>query len=410
MTSVNASALAGATIRDVPHAVRMPVAGPGALATLGGLSRSLCANRPPRPRALVVVGAGFDGRPWADRVPATLREIDATIHRHAGVTTPESVVNLCRVMQNDHIDVVIALGGGTVMDAAKAAAALAGVADLGEAELVEACFRGVPAPTTTIPVIAVPTTPGTGAEVTPFATVWDVASGRKLSLVGPQLRPQVSILDPDLLSGLGQAALASAALDTICQGAEAAWSVRSTPASIAHGLTALGLIGTALERIEKGDLGTADRLALLLAGHHSGHAIAIAPTSSCHALSYPLTLRLGLSHGHACGVTFPRMVRFNAAITERDCHDPRGPQHVRCVLARVAESFGLACPAQVAERVDGFLAGCGLPNLSDLPITAESLVTEALSYARCHDNPRRLDGPILTRLLTIPVGREELCP
>jgi alcohol dehydrogenase class IV len=175
-------------------------------------------------------------------------------------------------------------------------------------------------------------------------------------------------------------------------------------------MAALGLIGSALERIEKDDLGTADRLALLLAGHHSGHAIAIAPTSSCHALSYPLTLRLGLSHGHACGVTFSRMLRYNAAITDRDCLDPRGPQHVRTVLARAAESLGLASPAQVAERVDRFLAECGLPHLGDLNITAESLAAEALSYPRCHDNPRRLDESVLTRLLSLPVGREELCP
>ena len=409
MRSVNASALTGATIRDVHPAVPFPITGPGALAALDGLTRSLCAGLTSRPQALIVVGAGFDGRPWAGRALATFRDMNVTTHRHVGTITPATVVSLWRLLRAHHIDVVIGLGGGTVMDAAKAASALAGIDNLGEAELIEACIHGIPA-STSIPIIAVPTTPGTGAEVTPFATVWDVAGGRKLSLAGPGLRPQASILDPDLLGGLGRTALAGAALDTICQAAEAAWSVRSTPASIAYGLTALGLIGSALERVEKDDLGTADLLALLLAGHHSGHAIAIAPTSSCHALSYPLTLRLGLSHGHACGVTFSRMLNHNAAITDVDCHDPRGPQHVRTVLDRVAESLGLASPGQAAERIDRFLAECGLPHLGDLPITAESLVAEALSYPRCHDNPRRLDGPVLTRLLTSPVGREELCP
>lgn len=406
MRSVNASAPTGATILDVHPAVRFPIAGPGSLGALNGLARSLGGGKA---RALVVVGAGFDGRPWANRALATIRDMDATIHRHAGTTTPASVVSLWRQLRAHHIEVVIGLGGGTVMDAAKAAASLAGIDNLEEAKLIDACIKGIPA-STPIPIIAVPTTPGTGAEVTHFATVWDVTGGRKLSLTGPGLRPQASILDPDLLVGLGRTALAGAVLDTICQAAEAAWSVRSTPASIAYGLTALGLIGSALERVEKDDLGTADLLALLLAGHHSGHAIAIAPTSSCHALSYPLTLRLGLSHGHACGVTFSRMLHYNTAITDVDCHDPRGPQHVRAVLDRVAESLGQACPDKAAERIDRFLAECGLPHLGDLPITAESLVAEALSYPRCHDNPRRLDVPALTRALTTAVGREELCP
>src|SRR5215207_11027720 len=127
MGSFNVSAPAGATAGDVYSTARAPLAGQGALAALDGLTRSLSAKKSASPHALVVVGAGFGGRPWADSALRVLREMDAVIYRHIGNTTPASVVTLWRAMKNDHIDVVIGFGGGTVMDAAKAAAALAGI-------------------------------------------------------------------------------------------------------------------------------------------------------------------------------------------------------------------------------------------------------------------------------------------
>jgi len=257
--------------------------------------------------------------------------------------------------------------------------------------------------------LAVPTTPGTGAEVTPFATIWDTGNGRKLSLTGEVVRPRCCVLDPDLLAGLDRTVLAHAALDTMCQGAEAAWSVHSTETSIAHGLAAVGLAGGVLDRIAQLRLRTVDKLAMLLAGHHSGQAITLAQTSSCHAISYPLTLRLGLAHGHACGVSLPRLMRYNAAVTAANCVDPRGPDHVGRVIDRIREALGESTVARAAARIEDFLGACGLAHFDDLPVAADDIATEALSYPRCSDNPRQLTVATLSRLLGTPVESEEPC-
>jgi alcohol dehydrogenase class IV len=373
--------------------------------------------------ATVVTGPGFRGRPWSDRVMAALRPMRTRHIVHSGATTPGSVLRLVDTLRSDPADVVVAIGGGTVLDAVKAAVALAGSVVHDEIDVVAACTGapggGSPSVHETQPtVVAVPTTPGTGTEVTPFATIWDPAGVRKLSLSGPHLVPDVAVLDPDLLVGLDSTKLTCAALDSLCQGAEAAWSIRSTRTSIVAGLSAIFLVAGVLDRIAEGELHPADRLCLLLGGHHSGRAIAEAPTSSCHALSYPLTMWLGLPHGHACGVSLARMLHYNAQVTVEDCADPRGATHVRNVVHRIAE--GLAAPQdgpldiehttrRAAARVELLLADNGLASFDDLPVSAHKLATEATRYPRLHDNPRRLTVAALTKLVDTPLASEETC-
>jgi alcohol dehydrogenase class IV len=228
-----------------------------------------------------------------------------------------------------------------------------------------------------------------------------------LSLSAPTVQPRAAILDPGLLAGLSVSEFASGVLDTICQGAEAAWATRGNHASTALGLTAIALAGATLDRFDPAAFGTADRLALQLAGHYSGRAIAIAQTSSCHAISYPLTLRLGLLHGHACGVSLGRMLRYNSGVTTTDCAHPLGPAQVRQTVERIAAALGASGPEAAAARIDRFVAGNGLARYEDLPVDPHEIAAEALAYERCHDNPRRLDLPTLTQLLAAP--REKVC-
>ncbi|WP_033213686.1 iron-containing alcohol dehydrogenase [Kitasatospora phosalacinea] len=389
-------------------ATRLLAEGPGAVAAVAAAVADLPARRGRRPRGVLVVGGGFASRDWAPGVRAALRPAGLAVLVHRGTTTPRSVAELAAGLRAERAEVVVALGGGSVLDAAKAAAVLA-AHERPDADLVVArCLGRTPATGPGIPVIAVPTTAGTGAEATPFATVWDLARGRKLSLAGSGVRPLAAVLDPDLLAGLDRNALAAGVLDTLCQAVEAAWSIRSGPESTAWGLRALGQAAPALDRAAAGTPGAAERLALQRAGHASGQAIALAQTSSCHAVSYALTLRLGLSHGHACGVALGPLLRHNAAVTEADCADPRGTAHVRRLIADLAAPLG-GSPAEAAARVEGFLAGSGLARLDELPVSAEEVAADALSYPRCHDNPRRLSHDSLSRLLADRSATEEMC-
>ena len=184
-------------------------------------------------RVLLVVGPGFRIRPWSDRITRGFRHMDTRIAVQGAMPTPESVARLAGEAQAHHADVVVAVGGGSVLDGAKAAAVVSTATAVTPALVREYCAAAPP--DLGLPVITVPTTPGTGAEATPFATIWDCDQGRKLSLRGAAVRPVAAILDPELLVSLPTAQLMSSVLDTMAQGLEAAWSIRSDSRSEALG-------------------------------------------------------------------------------------------------------------------------------------------------------------------------------
>ncbi|MGC5011105.1 iron-containing alcohol dehydrogenase [Streptosporangium sp. DT93] len=360
---------------------------------------SQSASRPLR--VLLVVGAGFSRRPWHTAVVGALRPARLHVAVQPGMPTPASVARLAGEARDHRADVVVAVGGGSVLDGAKAAAALSyEPADPTCASVAGACDE--PAPATGLPVVAVPTTPGTGAEATPFATIWDVDRGRKLSLRGGSVLPSVAILDPDLLLGLPGTRFACSLLDTFAQALEGAWSTRADDRAEALGAAAWARLSRFLDRpyrsAEAPD--ASERRAALLAGHYAGRAIAVAGTTVCHALSYPLTLRHGLDHGHACGVTLGRVLRYNAAVEDGDCADARGAARVRAAIARVTDAAGAGDAPTLARRIESFLASSGLPPVPDLRPDAARVAAEALSYDRAGNNPRRLSIESLTRLLT----------
>lgn len=406
------SARRGLVVWDelIPHPQTgrpLPSVGFGSVSNLARLLEQVLGRGAAGPVA-VVVSRGYlarnPGLPLLDR----LSSFSPTLLVHdADMTTPEGVARLCREASVLGARLLLAIGGGTVLDAAKCAAALLGVPRLDADAVVRACQEPTGQRPPGVPVVAVPTTPGTGAETTPFATVWDLAGGRKFSLQGPGVRPVAALLDPALLRTSSSRTLASGLLDSVCQGAEAVWSTRTNAEATAFGLAALGAAAPLLRGGDdrQSDAWDATRAARLLAGHLSGRAIALAPTSSCHAVSYALTLRHGLSHGHACGVTLARLLRYNLATTTETCWHPAGPAAVRDVCGAI--SAVLAGPAaadplypdRVTSVIDSHLARNGMERLDELRIEPSAVAAAALRYPRLHDNPRLLDQGVLARLL-----------
>jgi alcohol dehydrogenase class IV len=360
------------------------IVGPGAVAAVPDLVAEMLGSAGKATAVIAVFGTGSTGALWRTRMLAALRDQGCEVHEHTpGGATRERIDALVEAVRGSDTRVIVAAGGGSVMDAAKAASA--------RLEREGHGGRGI---------VAIPTTPGTGAEVTPFATVWDGQSGRKHSEDGPGALPVCAVVDPELSVSLPPDVLASSVLDTIVQGTEAAWSTRSTPASIALGLSAVALAATNLEGCLKRPRDIGCRTALSIAGLHGGQAIALAHTGACHALSYPLTLGHGLRHGHACGLPFGAVLTFNAGVTAADCTDPRGPGHVRRVIGRVVDTLGAATPAEAAARVDRLRALGGLASYSAYAIDTPWLAREARTYGRLGNNPRRLSEEALERLLT----------
>lgn len=205
------------------------------------------------------------------------------------------------------IDAVVALGGGSVMDSGKALA-LTLRGDVRQ-PLHRILRQGLAyASFTPLPLFCLPTTAGTGAEVTPFATIWDKKEGRKYSLSNVCLFPGTALIDPELTCSLPTTVTLYSALDALSHALETLWNMTATPVSNALAVHALrcwlqGMHGTlspqmSLERREH-----LQEAALL-----AGMAISQSQTSLAHAISYPLTMRCGMPHGLACAVFLPKLM------------------------------------------------------------------------------------------------------
>ncbi len=204
------------------------------------------------------------------------------------------------------IDIVVALGGGSVIDSAKvlAAAARGGLAPV-RAYLAHRDESTL----SPLPLIAVPTTAGTGSEVTPWATVWDPASDTKYSLSHPGLFPRVAILDPELTLSLPVSLTVSTGLDALSHALESLWNRNANPVSARFAISAIRDIMAVLPRLAQapGDLGLRRRMAQ--AALEAGLAFSNTRTALAHAISYPLTMRHGVVHGVACSFTLPTILR-----------------------------------------------------------------------------------------------------
>lgn len=213
-------------------------------------------------------------------------------------------------LRGSALDAVMALGGGSTIDTAKGLARL--LAQRHEVRLTGHFRDGHPLEPAALPLIAIPTTSGTGAEVTPFGTIWDFERGRKYSITGDTSYPALAVLDPQLTAGLPPEPTLCSGLDAISHAFESAWNVNANP--VTQGLVtqslrlSLDALPAAMERPD--DLEA--RARMMQASLLAGLAISQTRTALAHSISYPLTTRLGLPHGLACSFTLPALLEFNA--------------------------------------------------------------------------------------------------
>ncbi len=244
-------------------------------------------------------------------------------------------------------ELVIGVGGGSAMDAAKGAAVAATNATP-VAELV-----GTRWPNRALPLLLIPTTAGTGSEVVQYAILTDkgksdkVARGDKVNLNGPDTFPYLALLDPELTVGLPREYTVDTGVDAFCHAAEGTMSRRANPLADALALEAIGRIRHALPRAvaEPGDLGA--RGEMLYAASVAGLVLAQTGTTMVHALSYPLTLWHGVSHGRANAALIAHGLDFNyAAAPEK--------------IGRVYELFGGGRGRAGVEALKAWLDGLGV--------------------------------------------------
>ncbi|NBA94826.1 iron-containing alcohol dehydrogenase PsrA [Pseudomonas sp. R5(2019)] len=200
--------------------------------------------------------------------------------------------------------VVIAVGGGSAIDTAKAL--IVGTETGSFDELLSLLATGKPfVPARSKALIAAPTTAGTGSEVTPWATIWDSASQKKYSLHLDSTWPKVAIVDPELMLTVPAGVTVSTGLDALSHALESIWNVNANPISDNFAISAIEDILECLPKLHRDLTDKELRSRMALAALKAGMAFSNTKTALAHSISYEMTLRHGLPHGIACSFTLP---------------------------------------------------------------------------------------------------------
>ena len=347
-------------------------------------------------KILLLTGAPGKKKSWIQTFESAVNGFDHIIVRNA-VSNPTlgSVRDVLKIARAAGVDTVVAVGGGSVLDTGKAVAALA-CSDLS----IEDAIAQKSVSDTPLTYLAVPTTSGTGSEVTSYATIWDDKAKAKYSLSTPAMYPKVALIDPSLGVSMPQEIAAGTGLDALSHAMESCWSINSTDESIELGLAAIELVienlETAVQHPEN-DRALSD---ISLASLYAGMSIAQGQTTISHAISYPLTARYGIHHGHACGASVGSLLRFNDQVSPGDCQDVRGYQHVRSVLDRIIDALSARDAASAECRILNLMSGIGLRTFDQFHEVDLSLLAEdVIGYDRFGNNPRRMSADQLVEFL-----------
>ncbi|MCL1985040.1 MAG: iron-containing alcohol dehydrogenase [Betaproteobacteria bacterium] len=297
----------------------------------------------------------------------------------------EIVYDALDVVKKSKADVVIGFGGGSSQDIAKAAAMLAR-----NEGPVERYFGTDLVPKPGLPLILIPTTAGTGSEVTPIAILSDSHEKLKKGIVSPYLFPAVALLDPELTLGLPPAITAATGMDALIHAVEAYTSIHATPLSDLLAIEAIRLISANLRTAyaSGGNLGS--REAMLRGSLLAGMAFATAGVTAVHAFAYPIGAEFHIPHGVANTIMFIPVMEFNflgnlprfAALAEFLGENSCGMTQRESAMLALESIKTLAQDLNVPQHLKEF----GVKK-SDVPALAKAvlLVTRLLS-----NNPRRV--------------------
>ncbi|MGA3151514.1 MAG: iron-containing alcohol dehydrogenase [Streptosporangiaceae bacterium] len=283
------------------------VFGPGALAELGHCAARLGARRP-----FLVTDPGLIEAGWVAEGSAHLREAGlrpAVWHDVTPNPKDHEIEAAFQRYLETGGDVIIGLGGGSCIDAAKGVAILSGNGGriLGY-EGVDRVVRPIP------PTVMVPATSGTGADVSQFAVITDTKALIKITIISRTLVPEISVIDPRLLTTMPDWLNAATGLDALTHAIEAFVSRAHNPLTDSHALNAARLITRHLLHTQLRPTDSSPRLAMAQGSLEAGMAFTNAILGATHAMSHQVGGLLDAAHGVVNGILLPHVIRFNAQV------------------------------------------------------------------------------------------------
>ena len=265
---------------------------------------------------------------------------------------------------NQNFDIIVAVGGGSVMDFAKAYRFYVNKA---------------------IKLIAIPTTCGTGAEATQNAVVY--VNGIKTSLDDKTILANFAIVDSQFVENNPKYLKACTGMDAFCHAIESFWAVKSTPLSREYAKQAMELCKDNIMQYVLNPRDTKASENMAVASNLSGKAINISKTTASHALSYKITSEYGIPHGHAVALTIAQLIALNETVSNNDCNDKRG---INFVKERVKEIKEIICN-NISDYFRFLFNIIELETDFDkIKIKDINLIVDNVNKLRLHNNPKQL--------------------
>ncbi|PJM78255.1 iron-containing alcohol dehydrogenase family protein [Bifidobacterium scaligerum] len=310
-----------------------------------------------------------------------ITEIFSDFSPNPDVTEVDKAAALIR---DKHLKFVVAMGGGSAMDLAKSAASIALTND----SITEYHGTGKAMPQEHLPIIAVPTTAGTGSEVTCVSVLTNRVLGKKAPIVSDGFFPSVAIIDPELTYSVPPHVTASTGMDVLSQAIEGYWSKGHQPICDACAIHAAPLVFKYLPIAVAEPDNAEARQKMCEASVIAGLAFTLPKTTSSHACSFPLTNIHGIPHGEACGLTLDWFARVN-----------KDAQHGR--VQEFARAIGFEDVDAMADAIHELKVKVGLrTGLKDLNLNADQIadLVRISRHPNLYNNPVEITDEMLQEM------------
>ena len=285
----------------------------------------------------------------------------------------EEIDNGLNLFNKENFDIILSIGGGSSIDVAKAIKLFS---------------------KKHIPLIAIPTTAGSGSESTYFI-VYYIGKEKQSKGKSELTLPNYVILDHKLINSLPDKIMASTGIDALGQAIESYWSIYSNNKSKKYSSKAIKLLVKYLEPAVKNH-NKKSLKQIQIGANFAGKAINITKTTSCHALAYPMTSYFGIPHGHAVGMTLGEMLKFNSNISKKDCSDKRGTKYVKKIILNISKLIS-------SKEIYSLMKDIGLEiKLSELGLHKKDLdiiIKNGFNPKRVKNNPRFLTKEDVKKIL-----------
>jgi alcohol dehydrogenase len=356
--------------------------GNGTLDRLGEMAGELGGRR-----VLLVTDRGIVKAGHADRAARVLRDAQMSVAVFDAVRENPTTLDVARCVEaltGHDTDLIVGLGGGSAMDTAKG-----GNFIFTNGGVMRDYWGVGKATKPMLPLIAVPTTAGTGSECQCAALIADEESHQKMACLDPKAAARVAILDPALTVSQPSRVTACTGLDAVTHAVETAVTRRRNAISAMYSREALQRLMPAFPMVLAEPTNLAARGEMLLGAAFAGVAIENSMLGAAHSCGNPLTARFGLTHGHAVGLMLPHLIRFNAA----------SDASARAIYAQLAFATGLATAEHgtdsavtaLVEAIERLLTSGGFPRtLADSGVdraAIPALATEAARQWTAQFNP-----------------------